>query len=96
MTSRASSSSGARSRTEVIKDAYPINLPPSTRGLILANDAKKLMYKSLSARMTREQNFLHMESLQTLGVYDDMRTLLGNLGLLHFVDQKCVTYDQLI
>ena len=24
-----------------------------------------------------------------------MRTLLRNLGLLHFVDRKCITYDRL-
>jgi len=46
--------------------------------------------------MTSEQKFLHVESLQTLGIYDDKRTLLGNLGLLHFVERKCVTYDRLI
>ena len=46
--------------------------------------------------MTGKQKFLHAESLQTLGLYDDTRTLLGNLGLLHFVDRKCVTYDRLI
>jgi len=33
--------------------------------------------------------------LQTLGVYHDMRTLLWNLGLLHFVEHKCVTFDRL-
>ena len=94
-TSRASSSLGAHSRTGGTKDAYPLNLPPNTRGLIFVNDGKKLKYESLTVRITSEQNFLHVESLQTLGVYDDMKTLLGDLGLLHFVERKCVTHDQL-
>ena len=93
-TSRASSS-GARSRTRGTKDAYPFILPPSTRGLIFVNDAQKLKYESLSVRMTSEQKFLHMESLQNLGLYEDMQTLLGNFGLLHFVGRKCVTFDRL-
>ena len=45
--------------------------------------------------MTSEQEFLHMESLQNLGLYEDMQTLLGNLGLLHFVERKCATFDRL-
>jgi len=59
------------------------------------NDAQKLKYESLSVRMTREQKFLHVDSLQNLGIYEDMLTLLGNLGLLHFVGRKCVTFDRL-
>jgi len=57
------------------------------------NDAQKLKYESLSVRLTSEQKFLHVESLQNLGIYEDMQTLLGNLGLLHFVERKCVTFD---
>jgi len=94
-TSRVSSSSGARSCTRGTKDAYPLILPPSTRSLIFVNDAQKLKYESLSARLTSEQKFLHVESLQSLGLYEDMQTLLGNLGLLHFVERKCVTFDRL-
>ena len=94
-TSRASSSSGARSHTRGTKDAYPLILPPSTRGLIFVNDAQKLKYKSLSVRMTSELKFLHVESLQNLGIYEDMQTLLGNLLLLHFIERKCVTFDWL-
>ena len=76
--SRDSSSSDARSRTRGTKDAYPLHLPPSTRGLIFVNDDQKLKYESLNVRTGSEQKFLHAESLQTLGLYDDMRTLLGN------------------
>ena len=71
-TSRASSSSGAHSRTRGTKDAYPLILPPSTRGLIFVHDAKKLKYESLSVRLTSEQKFLHVESLQNLGIYEDI------------------------
>ena len=94
-TLRTSSSVGTHSRIGGTNDAYPLHLPPSTRGLIFVNHAKKLNNKSLSVRMTSEQKFLHVESLQTLGIYDDMRTLLRNLWLLHFVVRKCVTYDWL-
>ena len=59
------------------------------------NDAQKLKYESLSVRLTSEQKLLHMESLQNLGIYEDMQTLLRNLGLLHFVERKCVTFDWL-
>jgi len=62
-TSGASSSSGARSRTQGTKDAYPLILPPSTRGLIFVNDAQKLKDESLSVRLTSEQKFLHVESM---------------------------------
>jgi len=94
-TLRTSSSLGARSRTRGIKDAYPLILPPSTRGLIFVNDAQKLKYESLSVRLTSEQKFLHVESLRHLGIYEDMQTLLRNLGLLHFVERKCATFDRL-
>jgi len=95
-TSRASSSSGVCARTRGTKNAYPLNLLPSTRGLMSMNDAQKWKYESLSVMMTSEQKFSHVESLQTLGICDDMRTLLENLGLLHFVDRKCVTHYRLI
>ena len=94
-TSRASSSAGACTHTRGIKDANPLVLPPSTRGLIFANDAHKVKYESLCSRLTSEQKFLHVESLQTLGLYENMQTLLGNLGLLHFVERKCATFDRL-
>ena len=38
---------------------------------------------------------MHVESLQTLGLYENMQTLLGNLGLLHFVERKYATFDRL-
>jgi len=94
-TSRAFSSSGARSHTRGTKDAYPLILPPSTRGLIFVNDAKKLKDESLSVRLTSEQKFLHVESMKNLGIYKNKQTLLMNLGLLHFVKRKCVTFDRL-
>ena len=78
--SRASSSAGARSHTRGTKDAYPLVLPPSTRGLIFANDAHKTKYESLCGRLASEQKLLHADSLRTLGLYDDMQLLLGNLG----------------
>jgi len=59
------------------------------------NDAQKLKDESLSVRLISEQKFLHVESLQNLGIYEDMQTLLGNLLLLHFVERKCVTFDWL-
>jgi len=74
-TSRASSYSGARSCTRGTKDAYPLILPLSTRGLISVNDDQKLKYESLSVRLTSEQKFLHVESLQNLSIYEDMQTL---------------------
>ena len=94
-TFRISSSAGARTHTRGTKDAYPLVLPPSTRGLIFANDAHKVKYESLCSRLTSEQKFLHVESLRTLGLYEDMQMLLGNLGLLHFTERHCVTFDRL-
>ena len=41
-TSRASSSAGARTHNRGTKDACPLVLPPSTRGLSFANDAHKV------------------------------------------------------
>ena len=93
--SRASSSAGARSHTRGTKDAYPLILPPCTRGLIFANDAHKTKYESLCGRLTSEQKLLHADSLRTLGLYDDMQLLLGNLGLSHFAERHCVTFDRL-
>jgi len=93
--SRASSSVGARSHTRGTKDAYPLVLPPCTRGLIFASDAHKTKYESLCGRLTSEQKLLHADSLRTLGLYDDMRMLLGNLGLLHFAERHCVTFDRI-
>jgi len=71
------------------------SLHASLLGLIFVNDAQKLKYESLSVRLTSEQKFLHVESFQQLGIYKDMQTLLGNLGLLHFVEHKCATFDRL-
>jgi len=93
--SRASSSAGARSHTRGTKDAYPLVLPPSTRGLIFANDAHKTKYESLCGRLASEQKLLHADSLRTLGLYDDMQLLLENLGLSHFAERHCVTFDRL-
>ena len=94
-TSRASSSAGARTHTRGTKDAYPLVLPPSTRDLIFANDAHKVKYESLCSRLTSEQKFLPDESLRTLGLFEDMQLLLGNVGLLHFATCHCVTFDWL-
>ena len=65
--SRTSSSAGARSHTRGTKDAYPLILPASTRGLIFANNAHKTKYESLCGRLASEQKLLHADSLQTLG-----------------------------
>jgi len=59
------------------------------------NDAQKLKYESLSVRFTSDQKFLHVEFLQNLGICEDVQPLLRNLGLLHFVERKCVTFDWL-
>ena len=85
-TSSASSSAGAHTHTRGIKDAYPLVLPPSTRGLIFTNAAQKVKYESLCSRLTSGQKFLHVKSLRTLGLYEDMQMLLENLGLLHFAE----------
>ena len=45
---------GERSRTRGTKDAYPLTLPLSTRGLIFVNDDQKSKYESLTVRMTSE------------------------------------------
>jgi len=59
------------------------------------NDAYKTKYESLCGRLTSEQRLLHADSLRTLGLYDDMQLLLGNLGLSHFAEQHCVTFGRL-
>ena len=56
-TSRNSSSSNALSRTKGTKDAYPLILAPTNRGLVFVNDAQKLKYETLSVKKTSEQKF---------------------------------------
>ena len=51
------SSSQAPSRTKGTKDAYPLMLPPRTRGLTFVNNERRSKNEILSVRKTSEQKF---------------------------------------
>ena len=78
--SRAPSSSTAPSIAKGTKDAYPLILPTSTRGLHFASDDQKAWYENLTTRKTSEQKLFHVDSLRTLGLLDDMMSLIHKLG----------------
>jgi len=50
-------SSNASSQTKGTNDAFPLILPPSTRGLGFVNEEQKLKYETLSTRKTSKQKF---------------------------------------
>jgi len=65
--SSKASSSLTPSCTKGTKDAYPLMLPPSTRGLTFVNDEQRPKYEILCTKKTSEQKFWHIESLRQLG-----------------------------
>ena len=76
--SRATSSSTAPTSTKGTKDAYPLILPASIRGLQFVNNEQKSRYELLVTRNTSEQKYFRADSLRSLGLLDDLLTLLGS------------------
>jgi len=62
---RAPSSFSTRSIAKGNKDAYPLILPASTRGLYFVSDGQRAHYENLTNRKTSEQKFLHVDPLTT-------------------------------
>ena len=60
------------------------------------NNERKVKYETLSAKKTTEQKFWHVNSIRALGMFDDVVTLLSNLGWMEYVEMNCVYYDYLI
>jgi len=63
--SRTTSSSvaPATASAEGTKDAYPLILPASTRGLHFVNDEQKSRYELLATTNTSEQKYFHADLL---------------------------------
>ena len=69
---RAPSSTSTPSTIKGNKDAYPLILPPSTRGLHFFNDEQRARYESLTTRTTSEQKLFHADPLKALDLLDMM------------------------
>ena len=74
----ATSSSTAPASAKGTKDAYPFILPASARGLPFVNNEQKSRFELLVTRNTSEQKYFHANSLRSLGLLDDLLTLLGS------------------
>ena len=90
--SKTISSSTAPSSTKSTKYAYPLILPASTGRLHFASEEQKTQYEILTTRKTSEQKY----SLQTLGMLDDMLSLMRKLGWMEYIDIQCTSYDRLM
>lgn len=93
--SRATSSSAATASAKGTKDAYPLILPASTRGLQFVSDEQKSRYELLSTRNTSEKKYFHADSLRSLAMLYDMLTLIGRLGCTEYINMQCTSYDRL-
>jgi len=60
---------------------------------VFFSEEQKVKNETLSARKKSEQNICHVDSITTLGVPDDIITLLRNLGTMDYVELKCMSYD---
>ena len=85
---RAPPSSSTPSSVKGNKDVYPLILPPSTRGLHFVSDVQRGNYAHLTTRKTSEQKFFHVDSLRTLGLLDDMLSLMNNLGWMEYIQMQ--------
>ena len=94
--SRPTSSSATPTSAKGTKDAYPLILPASTRGLQFVSDEQKSWYATLATRNTSEQKFFHADSLRSLGLLDDMLVLIGRLGWTEYITMQCTSYDRLM
>ena len=91
---RATLSSTAPIAAKGTKDAFPLVLPASTRGLHFISDEQKSRYELLATRHASEQKFFHADSLRTLGMLDDMLTLFGRLGWSDYINMQYTSYDR--
>ena len=91
-----SSSAAAGTAAKGTKEAYPLLLPPSTRGLTFVSDAQKSRYELLITRNTSEQKYFHANTLRQLGLLDDMLVLFGRLGWTEYVNMQYPSYDRLM
>ena len=94
--SRAVASSTAPTAAKGTKDAFPLVLPASTRGLQFISGAQKSRYELLVTRYASEQKFFHADSLRTLGLLDDMLVLFGRLGWSDYINMQYASYDRLM
>lgn len=94
--SRATSLSAAPSSAKGRKDAYPLILPASTRGLHFVSEEQKTQYETLATRNTSEQKYFRVNSLRILGMLDDMLTLIGKLEWIEYIGMQCTSYDRLM
>ena len=94
--SRPTSSSTVPASAKGTKDAYPLILPASTRCLQFVNNDQKSRYELLVTRNTSEQNFFHADSLRSLGLLDDLLTLVGRLGWTEYITMQYTSYDRLM
>ena len=94
--SRATPSSTALTAAKGTKDAYPLILPASTRDLQFVNNEQKSRYEVLVTRNTSEQKYFLADSLRSLGLLDDLFTLLGRLGWTEYITMQCTSYDHLM
>jgi len=75
---------------------YPLILPASTRGLQFVSDEQKSQYEVLATTNTSEQKYFHANLLRSLGVLDDMLTLIGRLRWIDYINLQCTSYDCLM
>ena len=61
------SSLAATASAKGTKDAYPLILPASTRGLHFVNDEQKSQYKLLATRNTSEQKYVSCKLVEVFG-----------------------------
>jgi len=94
--SRTTPSSTAPTAAKGTKDAYPLILPASIRGLQFVNNDQKSRHEVLVTRNTSEQKYFHADSLRSLGLLDDLLTLLGRLGWTDYINMQYTSYDRLM
>jgi len=60
------------------------------------NNEQKSRYEVLVTRNTSEQKYFHADSLRSLGLLDDLLTLLGRLGWTDYINMKYTSYDRVM
>jgi len=60
------------------------------------NNEQKSRYEVLVTRNTSEQKYFHADSLRSLGLLDDLLTLLGRLGWTDYINMQYTSYDRLM
>jgi len=94
--SKATSFSTTPSSTKGTKDANPLILPASTRGMHFVSEEQKIRYEALATSNASEQKYFHLDSLRTLGMLDKMLQFIGKLGWTEYIGMQCTSYDRLM